>query len=580
MREADEHSHRPGVERLLVRWRPYDARRLTRRELRVETAAAASFAAVALVMALLIPFTRSLDVLLAAALIVSLALASRVHLHLGAGFAVPTQLILVPMLFLLPPEVVPACVGLGLAGGALIGTLRGHEHPERIVTGIADAWYAVGAALVVIAAGEPAAELEYWAVPLIALVAQCGIDLLTATIREWLGRGIAPAAQLRVIAEVYAIDACLTPVGFLVAMAAAGEPVAFVLVLPLLALLAALAADRGARIREAHDRLDQLTEEHARLDRAIHRIGEAFGSKLDRAALIDIGLRTAVEALSADFGRANLADEPLTPAAAAAEAAAQQTGALRIAEHGDDMAMAQPLTGGPEVLVVSRRGRPFTQEEQVLFGYLARQTALAIENAALHDQLRRQATVDELTGLANHRRFQEALLHEAQRTARSGRPTGLALIDIDDFKTINDGHGHQFGDAVLKAVADVVGGSCRATDVAARYGSDELAVILADTGIEGAWTTGETIRRAIEGLEIVLPDGSPLRVTVSVGVSALESDMTDAAMVIEAADIALYDAKRQGKNRTRSTGWAAAAGVAHGRPGNRFGRAASSRPTP
>jgi diguanylate cyclase (GGDEF)-like protein len=239
--------------------------------------------------------------------------------------------------------------------------------------------------------------------------------------------------------------------------------------------------------------------------------------------------------------------------------------------------MAQPLSGGPEVLVVSRRGRPFTQEEQALFGYLARQTALAIENAALHDQLRRQATVDELTGLANHRRFQEALLQEAQRTARTGRPTGLALVDIDDFKAINDGNGHQFGDSVLKAVADVVGRSCRATDVAARYGSDELAVILADTGVEGAWTTGESIRRAIEGLEVPLPDGTPLRVTVSVGVSALEAG--DAATVLEAADIALYDAKRQGKNRTRSTGWAGAAGVAHGRPGNRFGRAASPRPT-
>ena len=133
VREASvaDNARRSRVERLLVRWRPYDARRLTGRELRVEAAAALSFAAVALAMALLAPFSRPLDPLLAAALIVSLALASRVHLHLGAGFAVPTQLVLVPMLFLLPPEVVPACVGLGLAGGALLGTLRGREHPER-----------------------------------------------------------------------------------------------------------------------------------------------------------------------------------------------------------------------------------------------------------------------------------------------------------------------------------------------------------------------------------------------------------------------------------------------------------------
>ena len=287
------------------------------------------------------------------------------------------------------------------------------------------------------AADGPPAELEYWAVPLLALLAQCAVDVLSATIREWLGRGIAPAAQIRVIVDVYAIDACLTPVGFLVAMAATAEPFAFALILPLLALLAALAADRGARIREAVDRLDQLTEEHARLDRAIHRIGEAFGSKLDRAALIDLGVRTAVEALGADFGRASLTDDPVTPAVAAAEQAARETGALRIADHGDHVAMAQPLSD-EEVLVIARRGRAFTQEEQALFGYLARQTALAIENVALHDQLRRQATVDELTGLANHRRFQEALQQEALRTIRSGRPTGLALIDVDDFKAIND----------------------------------------------------------------------------------------------------------------------------------------------
>jgi diguanylate cyclase (GGDEF)-like protein len=572
---------RSRVERLLVRWRPYDARRLTRRELRVEAAAALAFAAVALGMALLVPFSRPLDPLLAVALIASLALASRVHLHLGAGFAVPTQLILVPMLFLLPPAVLPACVGLGLAAGALAG----REHPERIVTGVADAWYAVGAALVVMAADSPPAELEHWWVPLLALLAACAADVLSATAREWLGRGITPDVQVRVILTVYAIDACLTPVGFLVAMAAAAHDYAFVFILPLVALLATLAADRGARIREAVDRLDQLTEERARLDRAIHRIGEAFGSKLDRTALIDIGLRTAVEALGAQFGRAKLADEtidhvsaPITPAeaVAAAELAAERAGGLRVTQHGDYAAMAQPLAGR-ELLVVARRGEPFTQEEQVLFGYLARQTALAMENVALHDRLHRQATVDELTGLANHRRFQEALQHEVARTSRSGRPTGLALIDIDDYKSLNDTYGHQFGDQVLASVAQVVGGVCRATDVAARFGGDELAVVLADTDLDGAWTTGEGIRHAVEAFELQLPDGSPLRVTVSVGVSALEPDMGDAVTLIEAADIALYGAKRAGKNRTRSTGWAAAAGVDHDRPGNRFSRAASPR---
>ena len=573
------------MERLLQRWRPYDSRRLTRRELRVEAAAAAGFVVVAAAMVILLPGTRPFDPALALALIVSLALASKVPLHLGAGSAMPTQLVRVPMLFLLPPAAVPACVGCGLAGAALFDAARRREHPERILTGTADAWHAVAPSLVFAAAGAPAAELGQWAVPLLAVAAQCATDLLFVTGREWLGRGIAPASQLRVILTVYALDFCLTPVGFVVAIAAAGQPFAFVLVLPLLALLAAVADDRRRRIREAVDRLDQLTTEHERLDRAIHRIGEAFGSKLDRAAMVDIGLRTAVEALGAQFGRADLADGRIAhaaePAATAevvtvAERAAQRAGALRLAAEGEHFAMAHPLTGGSraestEVLAVVRRGRAFTQPEQALFAYLAQQTALAIENVALHEQLRRQATLDELTGLSNHRRFQEALNQELARMRRSGQPTALALLDIDDFKRLNDAYGHRLGDGVLRTVGDVIAGACRGTGEPARYGGDELAVILPDTDLEGAWTLGESMRRAIEALDLALEDGTPLGVTVSVGVGAVERD-GDAGGLIEAADAALFQAKRAGKNRTRSTGWVADGDVAQARARTRFRR--------
>ena len=574
------------MERLLERWRPYDARRLAPRELRVEAAAAAAFPAVALAMALLLPHAP-FDPLLALALTTTLAIASRVRLHVGAGFAMPTQLVLVPMLFLLPPATVPACVGAGLAGAALVETLRRRAHPERILTGTADAWHAVAPSLVFVAAGHAPAELQYWAVPALAVLAQCAADLMFATLREWVGRGIAPAVQLRVIFTVYLIDACLTPVGFLIAIAAYDHAFAFILALPLLAVLAAVAEDRRRRIRDAVARLDDLTVEHERLDRAIHRIGEAFGSRLDRRALVDIGLRTAVEALGAELGRANLASGTIelgggpADAAAQAERAAQRGVALCMATEGDQVALAHPLAGGgraatTEVLVVARRGRPFTQEEQALFGYLAQQTALAVENVELQHQLRRQATVDEVTGLSNHRRFQEALSHEVVRTRRSGLPTALALVDVDDFKTINDTYGHQLGDVVLEAVAHVIRGACRSTDEPARYGGDELAVVLPETDIAGAWTIGESIRRAVAALEVRLPDGRPVRTTVSVGVSALEPDSGDASTLIEAADIALYDAKRAGKNRTRSTGWARTAGVDDRRAGTRFARAAGA----
>jgi diguanylate cyclase (GGDEF)-like protein len=575
------------MERLLERWRPYDARRLTRRELRVETAAAVAFAAAATAMAVLLPHSHPFDPLLALSMVAGLALASGVRLHLGAGYSMPTQLMLVPMLFLLPPATVPACVGVGLAGAALMKTLRRQAHPERIVTGTVDAWHAVAPSLVFVAAGGPSPELQFWAVPLVAVLAQCATDLVSGTLREWIGRGIAPSVQLRVILAVYLIDACLTPVGFLIALAAAEHAFVFALALPLLALLAVLADDRRRRIREAVDRLDELTVQHERLDRAVHRIGEAFGSRQDRMALVDIGLRTAVEALGAEFGRANLASGTIElgggPADAAREAerAAQRGVALCMATVDDQVALAHPLAAGgrtatTEVLVVARRGRPFTQEEQALFGYLAQQTALAVENVELQHQLRHQATVDEVTGLSNHRRFQEALSHEVVRTRRSGLPTALALVDVDDFKTINDTYGHQLGDVVLEAVAHVIRGACRSTDEPARYGGDELAVVLPETDIAGAWTIGESIRRAVAALEVRLPDGRPVRTTVSVGVSALEPDSGDASTLIEAADIALYDAKRAGKNRTRSTGWARTAGVDDRRAGTRFARAASA----
>jgi diguanylate cyclase (GGDEF)-like protein len=570
-----------SAERLLHRWRPYDARRLTRRELRVEILSAAAFIAVAALLPVVFTAHRDFDPVLAATLVVSLALASRVRLYVGAGSALPTQLVLVPMLFVLPPAVVPACAALAIVLGDAVDVARRRAHPERLIASVPDAWNAVAPAVVFAAAGSPAAGLDDWDVLALALAAQCATDLLVTTAREWLGRGIAPAVQLRVIGAVYAIDACLTPVGLVIAMACAGRPYAFLLALPLLALMAALAVDRRGRIREAAGRLDELTAEHERLDRAIDRIGEAFASKLDRAALTDIVVRTAVEAFGAQSGRAILASGTVEhgtsagPSLAAAEDAARRAGALRMASGDEYVAMAQPLTGGAwaastEVLAVARRGPAFTPDEQARFGHLARQTAVALENVALHDQLRRQATVDELTGLANHRRFHEVLAQEIVRMRRSQRPTALALIDIDDFKTMNDTHGHRHGDAVLEFVADVIGDHCRATDEPARYGGDELAVILAETDLDGAQTIAENLRQAVDATELVLPDGSTTRVTVSVGISAMLPGAGDPAALIEAADVGLYAAKRTGKNRVRSGGWAA--GKAAAAADRRFSR--------
>jgi diguanylate cyclase (GGDEF)-like protein len=509
----------PGIERLLHRWRPYELRRIDARERRVEGVAAAAFVAAAIALPLVLPPDRSLNVPLALGLMLLFAFASRVRLYLGAGYAMPTQLVLVPMLFLLPPATAPAWVACGFVLAAVVTDLRRGAHAEKLLTSLADSWHAVGPALVLALAGEPVAGLSAVPILALALLAQCVTDLLQATGREWAGRGISPALQVLVILSVYLIDACLTPVGLLVAMAGAADALGVVLVVPLIGLLAALAADRRSRMRDASARLDELSEQRARIDLAIHRIGEAFGSRLDRDALVDLMGRTAAEAL----------DAQTEPAA----------GPHRLAS---------------DVLSVVR-DRPFTADEEALFGYLSGQTAVAIENVALHEQLQRQATVDELTGLANHRRFQDALREEVTRTRRSGSPLSLVLLDIDDFKAVNDSFGHRHGDQVLQAVSATVSEACRVTDEPARYGGEELAVILRETDLEGAVTIAENLRRAVEAIAVPAPEGDPTRVTVSVGVSALGAATDDQGLLIEAADVALYEAKRTGKNRVCSGGW-------------------------
>ena len=509
---------------------------------------------VAGVLALTVSSDRSTDVLLAGGLIATLAVAFRVRLYLGAGFATPTWVVVVPMLYLLPAPLVPACVALGLVAA----TALGRAHPERLITAIGDAWFAVGPALVFIAFSEPAPQLSSWLALALALLAGCAVDLTVATAREWLGRGISPSLQTRVLAQVYGVDACLTAVGF--AFAAAGH-LGFLLALPLLALMAALARDRQMRIEQAVSHVEELGREHARLDRAIRRIGEAFASKLDRAALLDLMVQTAVEALDADHGRVGeiaWSGQPALRAPvdvlSAAESSARTRGALGAVRAGRHVAIAHPL-GGDRTLAVARRGRPFSTEERALLGYLAQQTAVAMENLALHDALREQATRDELTGLANHRRFQQALAHETAVANRSGGPLALAIVDLDDFKAVNDTHGHLQGDVVLKSVAEVLRTISRVSDEPARYGGEELAVILPGTDLDGAHTVAEAIRAAVEKLEVELPGGGVLKVTVSIGVSALEGGATDPASLIDAADVALYEAKRGGKNRTVRGAW-------------------------
>ena len=136
----------------------------------------------------------------------------------------------------------------------------------------------------------------------------------------------------------------------------------------------------------------------------------------------------------------------------------------------------------------------------------------------LHHQVSRQAVTDELTGLSNHGRFQELLGSEMEQVRRYHHPIGLIMLDIDNFKSINDTYGHQQGDVVLKRVARVVADSSRDADFPARYGGEEMALILPHTGLEGAYAIAERVRTAVEALRIPRNDEQgTLRITASLG---------------------------------------------------------------
>jgi diguanylate cyclase (GGDEF)-like protein len=159
-----------------------------------------------------------------------------------------------------------------------------------------------------------------------------------------------------------------------------------------------------------------------------------------------------------------------------------------------------------------------------------------------------QATTDSLTGLANRWAFDEELALEWRRAERVGDPLALILADIDDFKSVNDRHGHQVGDQVLRRVGEILAANVRQVDLAARYGGEEFAVIVPETDLEGAIQLADRLRTALATEEIELPDGSRITVTSSFGV-AVKGGLPRAEDLVAGADEALYAAKRAGKNR-------------------------------
>ncbi len=189
---------------------------------------------------------------------------------------------------------------------------------------------------------------------------------------------------------------------------------------------------------------------------------------------------------------------------------------------------------------------PAEIELLVTFASLAAQ---AIENVRLYARVQEQARTDALTGLNNRGEFQRQLKEEVVRSRRYSRCFSLLLLDIDHFKTVNDGYGHQAGDEVLRVLAARLRGQTRPVDHAARYGGEEFVVILPETTNEGALALAERLRSTVADTAVAVTEGRTISVTISIGVATFPADAGSETALIAAADAALYAAKQGGRNR-------------------------------
>jgi diguanylate cyclase (GGDEF)-like protein len=277
-----------------------------------------------------------------------------------------------------------------------------------------------------------------------------------------------------------------------------------------------------------------------RVREAVALVGEALAATHDPEALLPVILQSAIEATGATGARLVSGGTEVVSAG-----------------HPDDGGAPLTLKLGADQEAIGRlllyppRDGSFDKESEQLAHWLAAQASIAIENERLHRTVKRQAITDELTQLANRRRFTETLAVEVRRAERFGDPLALILADLDDFKEINDRYGHQAGDEVLRRFADVLRENVRDFDLPVRYGGEEFAVLLPETGVQGGERLARRLQNALLRLRLPEISGNKPPVTASFGVAAFPAARS-AEELLSAADGALYRAKAAGKNRVAS----------------------------
>lgn len=374
-------------------------------------------------------------------------------------------------------------------------------------------------------------------------------------------------------------EASLMPIGaVLVLLYDPNDPLGFVL----LSLTYLLINFVFARLSRARQELQERVHDLEILNATARR----FSSSLQREELVEAIARETCKAIpeaeavalvhrsagrdsdlvvdAYDPLRDKFSRHPIRPGEGAAGAVMKAAASRRI----DDLARSDVATDTPAhgmhswlgvplflygecdgvIAVQSSRVAAFRPEHQRLLESLALQIAAALQNAHLYEL----AMIDGLTGLFVRRYFDARIEEEIERSRRYGTPFSVIMLDVDDFKNLNDTYGHLVGDRVLRAIANVLKAQVRGVDTAARYGGEEMAVILPRTEMVGAYNLAERIRESIAELRITTDDDPPrsLAVTASLGIAAYpESKAQDGLDLVRRADRALYRAKKTGKNR-------------------------------
>src|SRR4051794_13157401 len=511
------------------------SRRVERRELITESATASAFllAAVALWASAGFPAPGLPALwlgLIGAALL-------RIRFEVGEGVTSPVVLALVPMLLLLPPAAVPLVFAAAQLAARVPDVVTGRAPAYRVMFGLGDSWFAIAPALVVAQTGVHPAAL----VIALALVAQMAADFAISALRVWAAVGVGP--QWRGYAWVYAVDALLTPVALLAAVVAQDEPLAVFAVASLAALIAVFAHERKGRVENALAL--QRMSEHSRA-----RLQSIVQHASDLIVILEPGgaLRTVTGSVAPIFGEEGGDHGSLLDRV-------HPDDALRVSDFLAAVAARPHGESAEGEWRMRYEDGSYRHIEAVATNLIADGvvnglvlTARDVEaRKRLLEQLRHRAFHDELTGLANRALFFDRVEHALMRGSREDAQVAVVFVDLDDFKSINDRLGHAAGDKVLQQVAERFGSTARSADTVARLGGDEFGVLLEGVAgpraVQAAERLLETLRAPVE------VDGEELRISASAGLALGGADARDVEDLLRKGDLAMYEAKRNGKRR-------------------------------